>query len=221
MEVLRPVPVGQVDQHGEAGRAFDEGPDGGAVADSDDAVALPVSWDGAIGGFGGPVADHQHGSGVAGLALVGLPVRLAHGPARSECTGEFTAKFASALDVEGLVDRLVGHVHLRAVGEAPAQSAADLLRAPALGEAVLDEVPQFRALSDLARLRPRSAGVSATLGGVWPIVGLAIGQHGAVATYLPADGRGAAAQLGGDRADGGLLPRAVGYVNPLSLRQET
>lgn len=111
VEVLCPVPIGQMHQHGEAGRPFDEGADGGAVAGADDAVALPVSWDGTIGGFGWTVADHHHGCGAAGLAPVGLPVRLAHGPSCVQCMGQLPAQFTAALDVKGLVDRLVDHVH--------------------------------------------------------------------------------------------------------------
>ncbi len=44
--------VGQVDQHEVAGAALDKAADGGAVVLADDQVALPVTRDSPVGGFG-------------------------------------------------------------------------------------------------------------------------------------------------------------------------
>lgn len=84
-------------------------------------LASPIRWspagDGAVVGLGRPVADHHHGSGESLLPLVGAPVWFAVGAPGPQCPGQFATQFTAALNVEGLVDRLVGHVHLRPVRE--------------------------------------------------------------------------------------------------------
>jgi hypothetical protein len=154
-----------------------------------------VARDGPVSGFGGPVGrwaggpvgDHHHVRDGPGLALVGLTVWPAPGPAGPQSPREFAAKFSAALDVEGLVDRLVDHVHLRPVGESCPQSVADLFRAPAQCEVVLDELAQFAVPTDPAGLRAGTPLVGAAVGGVGPVGPLVAPLHGAVAVYLPAE----------------------------------
>ena len=52
---------GERQQHRESGRAFHQGPDGGA-AQSDDQVTFPVSWHRPVCGFGGALADQDVGA---------------------------------------------------------------------------------------------------------------------------------------------------------------
>ena len=59
-------------------------------------------------------------------------------PAHCAGSGPAPAQLAPALDVEGLVDRLVAHPHHRIVWEVDAQAAGDLLGRPQLLEPALD-----------------------------------------------------------------------------------
>lgn len=52
--------VRQVDEHGVAGAALDQGGDCGASACTDDQVAFPVAGHGPVVDGGGAVADHHH-----------------------------------------------------------------------------------------------------------------------------------------------------------------
>src|SRR6059036_1471892 len=58
--VLSSASVGQVHQHNIAAPAFDQSSDRRAAALSDDQVTLPMARNGAVGGLGGTVADHDH-----------------------------------------------------------------------------------------------------------------------------------------------------------------
>ena len=51
--------VGQVQQQGVAGRAFDQRADRGSIVFAEDEVALPVSGHGPVGRLRGPLADHH------------------------------------------------------------------------------------------------------------------------------------------------------------------
>lgn len=166
--------------------------------------------------LGGTFADHDHRGGEPRLALLGLTARLAPGATGPQGAGQLAAQLSASLDVEGLVDRLVDHVHLRPLGEPCPKSLADLLRAPPQTQAVLDEVPQLGVLPDLSRLGAGPAGIGAGLGGVRPVLPV---DRVPVAADLPADGGRAAAQLSGDRPDRRLLPQPVGDVDPVVLAQ--
>ncbi|GAA4764214.1 hypothetical protein GCM10023329_07510 [Streptomyces sanyensis] len=190
-----------------------------AVVLAGDQIAFPVARDGPVVGLGGTVTDHHHVLDRTMLASVGLAARAAAGASGPQGSGKLAAEFTAALDVERLVDRLVGHVHLRPVGKPSAQSLADLLGTPPSGQTLLDEVPQLGVLADLPELGAGPAGIGAGLGRMRPVVPLAARIDGAVAVDLPADGGRAAAQLGRDGPDGGLLPQPVGDVDALLLAQ--
>jgi hypothetical protein len=59
----------------------------------------------------------------------------------------------TALHEQGLVDRLVGHTHLRVVGKVQDQPSADLFRAPLLRQLSLHMGSQPGTARELARLR--------------------------------------------------------------------
>ena len=79
--------AGQVDEQDVAGGAFDQGADLGSLVFADDEVAFPVAGYGPVGGFGGAFADHHHGGGETGLALVGAAVWDAAGAAGPQRPG--------------------------------------------------------------------------------------------------------------------------------------
>src|SRR5947199_8739376 len=95
---------------------------------------------GAIGGFGPTNGDHDHVGDTA--PTLDAALRSALGPAAAQTTGQLAAKLASALHVEGLVDRLVRHPHLGILGELVAQTASDLQRRPQTPQVSTHTAPQ-------------------------------------------------------------------------------
>src|SRR5699024_2764918 len=78
---------------------------------ADDQVTFPVSWHGAVGGFGGAFTE-DHILGDVPLRLVlrpgsGHPQRSAG----AQAGDQFSLERAPALDEQGLVDRLVTDTH--------------------------------------------------------------------------------------------------------------
>ena len=117
-------------------------------------ITFPVSGHGPVGGLGGPVGDQQLRWDVgAAAALVGQPSRFAQRPPGAQATGQLAAQLAPSLHVEGLVDGLVGHLHLRVVGELRAQCATDLFGTPPLLQPGSDRGVQPRVAAQLPRLR--------------------------------------------------------------------
>lgn len=116
-----------------------------------------------------------------------------------------------------LVDGLVDHVQLRPLGEAGAQGLAYLLRTPSQVQTLLDEGAQFQTLGDLPRLGAGAPAVGPGLGRVRAVVAGSARVDRTVAADLPADRGGAAAQLGGDLPDRGLLPQPVGDMDPVGF----
>ena len=80
-----------------------------------DEVAFPVAGDGSVDGFGRSLGDHDHARNPS--PLLDPASGLACRSSRAQASGQLTAEFASALDEQGLVDRLVAHPHLRVVRE--------------------------------------------------------------------------------------------------------
>src|SRR3954454_22659325 len=113
----------------------------------------------AVRSLGGPLGDED-------LVLdpfpaaVGPPAGFAQRPAGAQARGQLAAQRAAALNVEGLVDRLVRDPHRLIVGELLDQPSGDLLRAPLLGlQLVLYERPQPRVICQLDRLWAAAAGL--------------------------------------------------------------
>src|SRR6266542_272595 len=118
-------------QHREAGAALDERPDRRAV-EPEDQIALPVAGDGPVVGLGRPLADHHLGADE--LLAARLRARPRH-PQRApgpQTGDELTLERASALHVQGLVDRRVRDPHRLIIGEVDPEPICDLLWTPRL-----------------------------------------------------------------------------------------
>ena len=121
----------EMQQHREPTGALDQSPDRRAVHTKDQ-IALPVARHSTVINLSRPLADQQlisHKAAVAPRCPVpGSPQR----PTCPQASGQFAAQRSPALDIQRLIDRLVGHAHRLIIGEVQAQPLRDLLRAPAL-----------------------------------------------------------------------------------------
>ena len=143
--------VGEVEQEQVASRALDEGADGAATSCSYDEVSLPVPRDGSILDLGWSLGDHDHVLDAAPRLDVALVLAL--GAAPPQAAGQLASELASALDIEGLTDGLVAHVHGRIVRMLPRQPPRDLLGRPELFEPGGDLLGQGSVL-ELGDIRP-------------------------------------------------------------------
>jgi hypothetical protein len=130
----------QVQQHREPGRALDQGPDRGAVQ-PDDQVSFPVAGHGPVRGLGGPLADHDPGCHELLAAAACAGPGDAKRPAGAQARCQLAPQRSAALDVQGLVDRLVGDPHGLIIGEVGPEPVRDLLRAPRRGPAPVGPAP--------------------------------------------------------------------------------
>jgi len=119
--------VGEMEQHHEAGLAFDEGAHRRTIERPTDEVALPMAGNCPVVDLGRALGDRHH---VGENASRPHMRRAAAHPARAQATGQLAAQLTTALDEERLVDRLVAHPHHRIVWELEAQAAGDLLGRP-------------------------------------------------------------------------------------------
>ena len=101
---------------------------------------------------------------------------------------QVTAQLAAALDVQGLVDRLVGHPHLRIVGEVDPQPCRDLLGRQLILEHHLHRGVKPRARSQLPAPHPPGTSVGSQLGRAGPILRTAVGKQGRPGPEFSADG---------------------------------
>ena len=83
----------------------------------EDQVALPVAGDGAVGGLGGPLADHHLVGDEALAARADAGPGDAQRPAGAQARGQLARQRAAALHEQRLVDRLVRDPHRRIIGE--------------------------------------------------------------------------------------------------------
>ena len=109
---------------------------------------------GPVGGLGRPFGDVDHVRDPV-LALPGLPARVPHRPTGPQTPGQLVFQRSAGLHVQRLVDGFGAHLHLRLIGEVPAQPAGDLLRGAALGQVRLHAPTQHQVGRQLRRLRPR------------------------------------------------------------------
>ncbi|WP_425577941.1 hypothetical protein [Streptomyces glaucus] len=93
-------------------------------------VFFPVSRHGAVGCFGGLLADHHVLRDVAAWLVAGSGPWDAQGAAGARAGHELVFEAAAAFDVEGLVDRLVADAHGFVLREVDFQAGRDLLGAP-------------------------------------------------------------------------------------------
>ncbi|RDI13052.1 hypothetical protein DEU38_1352 [Rhodococcus sp. AG1013] len=132
--------MGQVDEHHVAGGAFDEGADRGLVVLPDDQIPLPMPGHGPVVDLGGALADQDHG-GRHPLHPLRPAAPPANRPSSTQDSSDLAVQFAMALLVEGRIDHFVAHVHLRMVGEVPAQPAHYLFRTPPDVQIFLHHLP--------------------------------------------------------------------------------
>jgi len=210
-----PAP-GQVDQDGEPAGPVDQRADRRPVAGAGDQVALPVPGFAAVGGRGGPLADHRHAGQRPGPAGAGAAMRLAVPPTGPQQGGQVAAQPAQLRPVDSLVDRLVHQVPDGVTGELGAQRLADLLRAPPLLQPARHEQAQHRISVQLAATGPAPAPGGQPLRrerAVLPAAWLA------VAAQLPADRRRAASQFCRDGPHAQPGPAQIRDAHPVLLRQ--
>ena len=97
---------------------------------ADDQIALPVARNGAVVDLGGAFADHHLAGDVAGGAVAGARPRDPQRPPGAQAGDQLALERSTALDIQGLVDRLVRDPHGLIIGEIDPQPVGDLLRAP-------------------------------------------------------------------------------------------
>src|SRR5712692_3026569 len=127
---------GKVQQHREPRGALDQRADRRPV-EPDDQIPFPVSRDSTILDLSGAGADHDLRGDEAGTALPGPSTRHTQGSTSPQARDEFSLQRAPALDVERLVDRLMGDPHGLIMWEVDAQSIRDLLGTPGVGPAAV------------------------------------------------------------------------------------
>ncbi len=81
-------------------------------------------------GFCRPLADHDLGADELLAAPAGACPGHAQRPPGAQARHQLAAKSAAALDIERLVDGLIGDPHRGIIGEVDRQPVGDLLRAP-------------------------------------------------------------------------------------------
>jgi hypothetical protein len=86
--------------------------------------------------FRRPLADHDHVSELTGVLRA--PPRTPPDLSRPQASSQLAPQLAAALHEQGLIDRLVAHMHHRIVGELHPQPTGDLLRRPPLLQPLRD-----------------------------------------------------------------------------------
>src|SRR5947209_19552813 len=210
-----PCPVRQVQQQHEPGRPLHQRPDRRLIARPGDQVTLPVPGHRPVLHFGGPLADHHHPRDLPPPLPV-LAARFPQRPPGAQARGEPPAQRTPSLHVDGLVDRLVGHLHLRVVRELAPQHHADLLRRPLLLQPGRNQAPQFLIPGQLRRLRPRRPVLRLPLRRQRPVLPPAP----AVPPDLPADRRPRPPQPPRDLPQRLLTRQPDRDLLPLTHRQE-
>ena len=109
---------------------------------------------------------------------------------------ELSLQLAAGLQVQGLIDRLVGHAHRLVIRMVFGQAAGDLLRRPLFGQPIGHRVVQPPVQLKLARLRPGTPSVRTILG-----VPSGVGVLAAVAGHFPGDRRRTAADPLGNQPE--------------------
>ncbi len=88
---------------------------------------------GTVLGFCGPLTDHDLGADETLATPLGARSGHAQGPPGAKARQQLAAKTAAALDIERLVDGLMGDPHRLIIGEVQDKAMGDLLRAPRSG----------------------------------------------------------------------------------------
>src|SRR5581483_5483018 len=187
-----------------AAGALDDGGDGTLLAGADDEVALPVARHGPVGGLGGTLGDVDH-RGDLGAAPLGTALGLAPCAFTSQAPEQFFLQLAAGLEIDGLVDGLVGHPPLWLLGVLVAEPAGDGLGRPRLGHQQLhDVVPQPPTFLEPAHLGTPGGHVGTGLGTAGVVA-----LSAAIGLELPPHRAAVPSDTGGDVAFGLAAPRQV------------
>ncbi len=125
----KPSIRGQVQQHRVSVGALHKSPDR-ELLQVDDQVAFLVPGHCPVGGLGGPGGDRDLLGDEGPAAALGAGPRLTQRPPGRQTRGQLPGQYATALDIQRLVDRLVADPHRLIIGEVDREPATDLLRAP-------------------------------------------------------------------------------------------
>lgn len=114
-------------KHHKTGRAFDQRANRGAVAGALDQVAFPVARDEAVLDLWWADMDALHVLDLV-APIIAATARLAHLVVMTQTCDQFALELAAGVQVDGVVDGLVGHSFFRIVGPKDLQFERYLLR---------------------------------------------------------------------------------------------
>jgi len=118
-----------MEQHREPGAALHERADRG-TAQPEHQVSFPVARHCPVFGLGRALADQDFGGDELLAPPAGPGLWHSQRTAGAQTRGELSSQRTAALNVERLVDRLVGDPHGLIIGEVDRQPVGDLFRAP-------------------------------------------------------------------------------------------
>ena len=142
----------KMQQHREACCSLDQRADGRTVQ-SENQIALPVTPDGPVFGFGWTFTDHDFGRDKRLAFSSGARAWRSQRSPCSKAGGQLASEPAARLNEQGLINRFVTDPHLRVVRKVQWQSTSDLLGAPGARPATTLAWPRFPAFP--FDLRPR------------------------------------------------------------------
>jgi hypothetical protein len=134
-----------MDQHREAGGAFHQRADRGAL-ETDDEVSLPVPRNRTVLSFGWARADQDRIGDMPSRLLPIPSTGYAQRPTGAKTRHQLPLERTPAFDVERLVDRLMADPHRLIIGELDLEAVRDLLRTPRVHPAAVTTmrfVPSF------------------------------------------------------------------------------
>ena len=202
------------------GLPLDKRADRRTLVPANDQIPLPMPGLGAVLGLERPLADREHGLLEPGPALVLVLVRapvVTSGAQRGAAVRSQRRRpqqRGSRL-VDGLVDALVTQPHPRLRGEPQSQVAADLLRAPPLGQQPGDQLPLLAVCFDAPRVMAGPPRGRAAVGLERPVA-----ARGGVAAQLTRDRQRCPAQPASDLPDAQARLAQISDLDPFVLRQE-
>src|SRR5271155_3101789 len=156
-------------QQGEPGHALHHGADRRrGLRAAQDEVALPIAGYRPVGDLRWALADVDHVQDAA-AAFIGASLWFASRAPGAQVFMQLTAQAATALHINRLIDRLVGHPHLQIIGKVPGQPSGDLLETVLVVESSLHLIVEPLVEGQLARPGPTRPLLSTRLRRTGPI----------------------------------------------------
>src|SRR5680860_1202027 len=115
----------------------------------------PMPRDGTVLNFWWPLSNVDHARDLAS-AFTNAAAGLAQRTPRPQTLVQVAAQLAPALDIKGLIDRLVTHTHLRIAWEVDLQPGRDLLGAVFFLQLILHHLAQPLTRGELGHAGPAS-----------------------------------------------------------------